>query len=142
MKSKLVLVDSNILVYAVNSSSPKHQAAQSFLQTYIGQLVLAHQNIFESLRVLTHRKFEYPMTATGAGKAIGSIAELCRIIEPNRNTYYLALGLAQKYSLYGDEIFDAYLAATALSNDVTVIATDNTKHFTRFDALEIYNPFG
>lgn len=49
-----MLIDSNILVYAINILSPKHKKAQNFLQENITKLEIAHQNIFETLRVLTH----------------------------------------------------------------------------------------
>lgn len=141
MRTKLVLVDSNIIVYALNSSSPKHKVAQKFLQTHVGQLALAHQNIFEALRVLTHNKFPSPMHIAEAVKAVGAIAEACRIITPERTTHHLALELIKKYNLSGDKIFDVYLAATALTNDVPSIATDNTKDFTAIKEIVALNPF-
>ncbi|HEY1835886.1 MAG TPA: PIN domain-containing protein [Candidatus Saccharimonadales bacterium] len=141
MSTKLFLADSNIIIYALNSSSPKHKAAQVFLQAHASHLALAHQNVLESLRVLTHHKFSSPMTPAEATRAIMSIAEACRVITPDRTTYYLALELIRKYKLPGDKIFDAYLAATALTNGVSTIATDNTKDFAAIEELETINPF-
>lgn len=40
--NKTMLVDSNILIYAINSSSPKHRMAQEFLQTQANNIVIAH----------------------------------------------------------------------------------------------------
>ena len=139
-KSKL-LADSNILVYAINSSSPKHHRAQEFLQEHLGQLVLAHQNILETLRILTHKKFSNPMTISGALRALKSIAEECQIITPNTAAYYLTLEILHNYGLTGDKLFDAYLAATAICNDIRVIATDNIKDFQFIEEVRILNPF-
>ena len=141
MSAKIILIDSNILVYAVNSSSPKHKVAQAFLQAHVGQLALAHQNIFESLRVLTHKKFPNPMTPTDAITAIGNIADRCHIIAPDQGAHYIAMALMQKHKLTGDKIFDAYLTATALSTGITFIATDNTKDFLIFEGVTVINPF-
>lgn len=141
MSTKLILADSNILIYAINSSSPKHRAAQDFLQTHATQLVLAHQNILESLRVLTHRKFLNPMTPLAASKAIGNIADACRMIAPDAAAYHLALALVQKYRLAGDKIFDAYLVATAIGNGIATIATDNVKDFSAIEEINVVNPF-
>src|ERR1035437_3026977 len=99
MTKDQILVDSNILIYAINRSSPKHLAAQEFLQENIGKFVLAHQNILESLRVLTHKKFAHPMTPIEASAAVSNISDACRIITPDRTAYHLALRLISKYGL-------------------------------------------
>lgn len=139
--SKTILIDSNILIYAINRSSPKQKIAQDFLQTNVGHLVVAHQNVFESLRVLTHPKFQTPMSPTDAINAISAITDHCRIIAPDYETLEIALALVKKHTLTGDKIFDAYLTATALSVGVPTIATDNTKDFLLFKEVNTINPF-
>lgn len=136
-----MLIDSNILVYSINSSSPKHKKAQGFLQKNLGELVVTHQNIFESLRVLTHSKFPKPMKIGDAMEAIENILEGCTVISPDYRTYRIALELIKKYELSGDLIFDAYLVATALGNNVDIIATDNTKDLKKFIEIKTINPF-
>lgn len=136
-----MLVDSNILVYSINISSPKHKEARKFLLDNLAELTIAHQNIFETLRVLTHSKFPKRLKVKQALKTVEGILEGCRIISPNYRTDKIALELIKKYNLRSDGIFDAYLAATALSNDIKSIATDNVKDFKRFRELKIINPF-
>lgn len=142
MDSKTILVDSNVLIYAINSSSPKHMAAQAFLQTHVGKMSVAHQNILESLRVLTHKKFPNPMTPASAITVVNSIVERCYVIAPEPGTHHIAMAFIQKHKLAGDKIFDAYLAATALSIGITTIATDNVKDFLAFEGITAINPFG
>ena len=136
-----MLIDSNILIYAINRSSPKHTASQVFIQSNIGNLEVAHQNILESLRVLTHPKFPAPMKIQDASKAIESILRACRIICPMEETYYITLQLIKKNKLVSDQIFDAYLVATALSNGITTIATDNVQDFKKFQEIKLISPF-
>ena len=136
-----MLIDSNILVYSFNSSSPKHKKAQNFLQDNLGELVVAHQNIFETLRVLTHPKFPSPMKIEDALEAIDNILKGCTVISPDYRTHHITLELIKKHKLSADEVFDAYLVATALGNGIGIIATDNTKDFKKFIELEIINPF-
>lgn len=136
-----MLADSNILIYAINRRSSKHAAAKTFLQNNIGNLEIAHQNILETLRVLTHPKFPSPMKIHDAVKAIGNILKTCRIICPNEKTYYLTLLLIEKNRFISDQIFDTYLAATALSNGIATIATDNTRDFKKFKEINLINPF-
>jgi predicted nucleic acid-binding protein len=135
-----MLLDSNILVYAINIRSPKHKLAQLFILENLKDLIVAHQNILETLRVLTHPKFPHPLSAQKAIEEITSITEACKVISPNNKTHYLALELINRHNLVSNNIFDAYLAATALSNNITIIATDNTKEFQNF-GLTLINPF-
>ena len=135
-----MLIDSNILVYAINVSSPKHTTAQKFLQENIEKLVVAHQNIFETIRVLTHPKFPTPLSTADALEAVKRISVACRIIAPDYKTHNIALELIHKYNLKADQVFDAYLTATAISNNVMTIATDNVKDFKKFN-LNLLNPF-
>jgi predicted nucleic acid-binding protein len=135
-----MLIDSNILVYAINADSPKSTEAQIFLLRNSDNLEVAHQNIFEALRVLTHPKFSQPMKPNDAQDSIMAIVNACKIIYPNNKTHYLALELIKEHNLFGNKIFDAYLAAIALSNNVTKIATDNVKDFKKFK-VDLLNPF-
>lgn len=134
-----MLIDTNILVYAINADSPKNKTAQLFLQN-ANDLIIAHQNIFEAFRVLTHPKFSHPMKPKKAQNSLEPIIDACKIIYPNNKTHYLAFEFIEQNKLVGNQIFDAYLAATAISNNVIAIATDNVKDFKTF-GIEIFNPF-
>lgn len=136
-----MLIDSNILVYAINSSSPKHKQAQAFLQENIDNLEIAHQNIFKTVRVLTHPKFSNPMEISNAFEAIENIIDVCTVISPDYRTHQIALELIKKYNLVSDLVFDAYLVATAISNDIEKLATDNVKDLESFSEISLINPF-
>lgn len=136
-----MLIDSNILVYSINTSSPKHKASQAFLQKNRGQLEVAHQNIFETLRVLTHPKFANSMKITDATEAVDTILQACTIVAPDYKTHRIAIELIKKYNITSNQIFDAYLAATALSNGIEILATDNVKDLQIFSEITIINPF-
>lgn len=136
-----MIIDSNILIYAINADSPKHKKAQEFLEENIQSLEITHQNILETTRVLTHQKYPKPMKIKPALTAIQAISNSCRIVSPTQTTYYLWIELINKYELTGNRIFDAYLAATALSNDINTLATDNVVDFRKIKGLKVINPF-
>lgn len=137
----MILADSNILVYSINASSAKHKTAQEFITKNQQNLFISHQNIFESLRILTHPKFPNPMDTNNAVRSLMEIADPVTVIFPKLSTHYLAIELIKKYRLKSDKIFDAYLVATMLSNNIKVIATDNTKDFKMIKEIEVFNPF-
>ncbi len=136
-----MLIDSNILIYAINLTSPKHKKAQIFLQNHLDESAVAHQNIFETLRVLTHPKFPKPMKIEKAIDAVDSITQKCLIIAPDYKTHSIALELIKKYSMFSDMVFDTYLVVTAISNSIYEIATDNEKDFRKFSEINTINPF-
>lgn len=135
-----MLIDSNILIYSLNQASPKHLAAQAFLQSQ-KQLIFAQQNIFETLRILTHSKFPNPFPTAEAIDAIRTITHQATIISPTLETNDLALELIQKYQIKGTEVFDAYLVATAINNGIKKIATDNIQDLRKYSEITVSNPF-
>lgn len=137
-----MIIDSNILVYSIDKFSIKHKIAQKFLRENLNSLEVAHQNIFETLRVITYPKLPNPMKTREAIDTVEQILMSCRIISPNWNTHRIALDLIKKYKLSSDIVFDAYLVATSLSNGITTIATDNVRDFTKFKEIKVINPFG
>ena len=136
-----MLIDSNILIYAINRRSPKHRRAKQFLKENLPYLEIAHQNILEAIRVLTHGKFSRPMKPDSALDSIFGLVQPCRVISPDTSAIYISKELIKMHQLSGNRIFDAYLAATALSNGIDTIATDNTQDFKKFSQLKIINPF-
>ena len=135
-----MLIDSNIIIYAINADSPKCKRAQELLKQNTN-LQITEQNILEALKVLTHSKFSSPMKTEDAITAITNITDALTVITPNLTSLYLALTLIGTNNLSGNRIFDAYLAATALSNGIDTIATDNVKDFEKFEGIKIINPF-
>lgn len=136
-----MIIDSNIVVYTIDKNSLKHKKAQAFLKENLGSLEITHQNIFETLRVLTHPKLPRPMKVDDAINAVEKILKACRIVSPNWKTPSITIELIKKYKLSSDLVFDAYLVATALSNDINIIATDNVKDFQKFKEIAVFNPF-
>ena len=136
-----MLVDTNILIFAINEDSSKNKQAKEFLRDNQEKLTVAHQNIIEAIKVLTQPKFSKPLKPILAIEAVLSIIDNCQIIVPKPGTEYIALELIKRSKLTGNRIFDAYLTATAISNDIDTIATDNEKDFKRFLEITVYNPF-
>lgn len=136
-----MLIDSNILIYAINADSDKCETAKKFIEENLKNLEITHQNILETIRVLTHKKFSAPLKTSEAIEAISAIIKPFRIITPTQMTISISLEYIRSLNISGNRIFDAYLAATALSNDIKVIATDNVKDFKIFEGLRVINPF-
>ncbi len=138
----MILVDSNIIIYAINESSSKHYAAKEFIESKADNLCVAHQNLLESYRVLTYPNYPNPMSPAKAYTALASLLDLgVGVVCPRENTVVKALRYASQHNVSFNKIFDVYLYFTALDNGVYSIATENTKDFEDFEGLEVINPF-
>ena len=137
----MMLADSNILVYALSTTSAKYTTAQQFFLKEQHILCLAHQNILESIRVLTHPVLPNAMKSDEARIAVGAIASALTIIAPSQETYAIFIELMRKYKLISNAVFDTYLVATMLTHGVTRIATDNERNFSRYKEIAVFNPF-
>lgn len=136
-----MLIDTNLIIYAINSASPKHDQAKQFLLDNKRDLIVAHQNILEAVRVLTHPKFSHPMIFLKAEKSVNAITRATIIVSPTDETLPIAIMLMHKYSRGSNRIFDAYLVATMITHGIKQIATDNDRDFTLYTEITTINPF-
>ena len=122
------LVDTNILVYSLNSNAPQYTRAKELLEAGFRDgvgFVVAHQNLMEFLAVLT-RAYKIEV-----GQAMGDVEKFIscfEVIFPLSTTLgcFSELMTGSGKGVYP---FDVYLAATMLDNGVERIITANAKDF-------------
>ncbi len=138
MKTR-VAVDSNLLVYAVETTSPKHAAAKEFLGNLVeaNLAFLSTQNLAEFSRVVTE-KLPRPLSAEQADEAIASFVEVFSVVRYDVPAVRLALKHAQTGHTH---FFDALLAATMMENGIDTIYTENTEDFQKIPGIKAVNPF-
>lgn len=121
------LIDTNVLLYALDRKSPLHSKAKALLEEGLhedGRLVVAHQNILECIGVLT-RGYRVPHDI--ALREVLAFTSAFEQITPFPGTIDTFLSLMRRTkAVY---VFDIYLAATMLDNDVERIITANPKDF-------------
>jgi predicted nucleic acid-binding protein len=137
----MTLVDTNILIFALDIDSEKNSQARQFLSKNATHICIAHQNILEAIRVLTHKSFPKRFEVDDAISKVEIFRKAFKIISPPVRVDEIALSFVKNYKLNGNQIFDAYLAATALSHGINTIATDNEKDFEKIKEIKIINPF-
>ena len=144
MISSSSLVDSNLLVYSENKDSPFFDSSNDFLTKNFsyGRLFVAQQNLVEFYAIVTDPKRALnPKTADQATQVIKSWikGEIFRIISPSKRSLESLVNLLRIYPAKGQEIFDVYLAATMIDNDIATIYTADTKIFKKL-GLKAVNP--
>ena len=141
------LFDTNILIFAHNSLSPKHEKAKELILSATSgrvDVALAPQNILEFYSVITNpRQVEKPISPVDLQLILDEFvnSEDFTFIYPGSSTLVKAIELAERHGTKKANIFDTYLVATMLDNGVRTIYTDNEKHFRIFKEIEVINPF-
>lgn len=140
-----MILDANVLLYAVDSRSPQHaQAAQWLTETLRSgvRVGLPWQTLGAFLRIGTHpRVLNSPMTADEAQEFVDRWLALETVWVPpaTHATARIYADLARKYRVTGNLVPDAQLAALAIENGVAVVSGDTD--FARFTELRWVNPF-
>lgn len=139
-----MLIDANLLLYAVDSASPHHERAKAWLtEAFNGdrRVALPWQSIGAFVRIVTHpRVSSHPLTGTQAWSFVRDwLAVPVTWVPPATEQTARLLGeLIERHHLTGNAIPDAQLAALALENGLTVVSADND--FARFAEVRWHNP--
>jgi uncharacterized protein len=140
------IVDTNILLYALNSESPFSPRCKTFLDECIRQHVpwyLTWGTIYEFLRVATHPKaFKKPLDAAKAMGFLDSLfasPQLSTISEGSNHQEILRQLLSELPYASGNFLFDARTVAIMRENGIRTIYTRDTD-FHRFKGIEVIDP--
>jgi len=141
-----ILLDTNVLVYAHNRSSPKHHQASCILIAAAEGSInahISHQNLLEFYSVMTNPRKVTP------SPPIREVQEICidlwesrkiKKIFAKEKTTIEALSIATASGLTGAQIFDCAIALTARDSHVDYVWTENVSDFKQLDFINAENP--
>ncbi len=139
-----MLLDANLLLYAVHEGDSRHEAAARWLTEQLNgprRVGLPWQSLAAFLRISTHpRAFERPLSPATAWERIDDwlAAPVAWIPAPGPG-YPQTLGeLVRTYEVRGNLVTDAQLAALAIEHGVTLYSTDTD--FARFSEARWVDP--
>jgi toxin-antitoxin system PIN domain toxin len=139
-----VLLDANVLLYSVDSSSTRHDACAHWVEAALGgqrRIALPWQTIGAFLRISTHpRVFRQPLTSREAWAMVEQwlVAPVSWVPEATERTAVILGGLITNLDLTGNLITDAQLAALAIEHGLAVVSVDSD--FARFPDVRWINP--
>ncbi len=140
----MILVDANILLYAINTEMPQHKAARKWWENILSASVIVGIPwvvALAFLRISTNpRIFSKPLTVR---QAIDYLDEwlampLTNLVTPGDNHWSIFKNLLMQTGAAGNLSTDAHIAALAIEQGYTVYSADND--FKRFPGLEHLNP--
>lgn len=135
-----VIIDTNVLVAAADSTRPGHLAARSLIESDPRALCVSGQVLREFLVVGTR-----PVAQNGLGMAgpavVMALAEhtsTLGLVDETAGSRQLLSSLVAEGRAAGTQVHDANLVAVAVEHGATTIITANRRHFERFaDLIEI-----
>ena len=142
-----VLIDTSVLVAAVQESHPHHQRAQDYLQRVrsgeIKAFVSAH-TLAEFYSTLTRMPPPYRLTPEQVWQIIkDDLLPLAAVIVLSADDYLALLQHLSQSGLAGGITYDAVIIWAALQAEVDQVVTLNVKHFKRIHptaAVQIIAP--
>ena len=139
-----MIVDANLLLYAVDENSSHHAAAAAWLQQTLdgdSRVGLPWQTIGAFLRIATHpRVTENPLSAPDAWRYIADwlAVPIVWIPPATEITARVYARLCAQVDITGNLVPDAQLAALAVEHGVEIASADTD--FMRFPELRWTNP--
>jgi toxin-antitoxin system PIN domain toxin len=139
-----MLVDANLLLYAVDQSSPFHFAARDWLTDVLNgprRVGLPWQSLVAFVRISTHESASArPLSPDDAMRFVDDwLASDVAWVPSTGPHHQEILGrLVRRHHLRGNLISDGHLAALAIEHGLQMCSADTD--FARFDELDWLNP--
>lgn len=139
-----MLLDANLLLYAVDEASPHHERASNWLIGVMNgdrRIAMPWQTIGAFLRIITHPRIAAePLTGAQAWRFVATwlAAPVVWIPYVSDRTAAILGTLVERYALTGNAMPDAQLAAIAIEHGLTVLSADTD--FARFEEVAWTDP--
>ena len=143
----MFVVDTNVLIYAVDDAADEQETCRALLEHWRRQATpwyLTWGIVYEFLRVVTHRRvLRRPRTIEEAWGVIAAVlaAPSCGLLVATpRHADILAEIIGEEQGLAGNLLHDTHTAALMHEHGVRRIITRDAD-FHRFPSLEVVDPF-
>jgi toxin-antitoxin system PIN domain toxin len=140
----MILVDANLLIYAIDLGSPYHRKAQAWLEGILSgstPVGLAWIALLAFLRITTRKAIaQNPLSPERAIEHVDSWLALPHVflVHPGERHWPILRNLLKASGTAGNLTSDAHLAALAIEKGYAIYTLDND--FRRFAGLTVINP--
>ena len=140
----MILLDANLLIYAIDRDSPNHEAASSYINRLLSttqEVGFAWVVLLAFLRITTHRRvLVRPLLPREALEYVESwLAQpYATLVTPGTHHWPILRNLVELAGSTGNLTTDSHLAALAIEHGAILASADND--FRRFPGLRYANP--
>ncbi len=131
-----ILLDTNLLIYAIDEDSKYYNSVQNILFAESNNLFTTSKNISEFLSVVT-RYPDKSISIKDALVVINEFKSIFTILYPSEQSNLIFLDLLKKYSPHGLKIHNFEIISIALSHNIENIATVNRKDFSGIKEINL-----
>jgi uncharacterized protein len=132
----VVVIDANVLLYAVDSTSAHHDPSRTWLDSSLSgaeAVGFAWTALLAFVRIATARSImPHPMSADDALEQVERwlSAPAATVVEPTARHAAVLRGILQESGAAGNLVSDAHLAALAIEHGAEIVSYD--RDFARF----------
>lgn len=140
----MTLTDVNLLLYAIDESSPRHEPARRWLEARLSgaeTFAFAWAVLLAFLRLSTRPAiYERPLTLPEAFELVGGwLGQPCvTILHPTGRHHLVLRELLEPLGMAGNLVADAHLAALAIEHGAVLASCDTD--FARFPRVQWVDP--
>jgi predicted nucleic acid-binding protein len=132
-------LDTNILVYAHDSSAGSKRQRAAELVTSLGreQRAIVSVQVLMEFVVTVTRKIPKPISLTTAAEIVDDLATW-EVYRPDARAVGEAVRMAGRYRI---SLWDAMIVHAAIAMEASVLWTEDLSHNQVFDGVKVKNPF-
>jgi toxin-antitoxin system PIN domain toxin len=140
----VILVDANLLIYAINKDLPQHKRARAWWEAVLsgsGSVGLPWVSLMAFMRICTSsRIFDNPLSPEHTIAYIDEWLDrpIVSMATPGPGHWAILKSLIRQAGTAGNLTTDAHIAALALEHGCTICSADND--FKRFSGVTHINP--
>ena len=142
----MILVDANLLIYAIDADSPHHAKARPWLEDLLSGATVVGLSwivILAFIRITTRAGIlKTPLSPERAMEFVDAWLNQPYVtaVGPGDHHWPVLRNLLQMTGAAGNLVADAHLAAMAIEHGAAIYSTDHD--FRRFPGVEHVNPLG
>ncbi len=129
-----ILIDTNILLYALDSHSKFYKTSRDILENKNYRLYISTKNIAEVFAVSSKMGLDKSHIISYLTE---DILPVCTLIYPNRKSFQVFLKIISDYEIKGNKVFDMEIASMLLANKIYMPASFNYKDFENIKEINI-----
>ena len=135
----MILIDTNVLVYAVQEETIQHDASRRLVEAAADGRVMAcllPQILLEFLAVISDkRRTDNPALSDEASELAESFAASFAVLHPSASVFNILISLIKEFGVRGQHVYDCHLVAQMIDCGIDTICTYNLKDFDKYPIL-------
>ncbi len=121
-----VLLDTNILIYAIDQNSKYYKISINILKNMRYELFVSTKNIAELLSVTSKMGIDKNIILEYIDE---TVLDISKVLYPNEFSFKEFIQIISEYNIKGNKVYDMEIVSIMLANKIDTIATFNRKDF-------------